>query len=199
MISINHTVSATGETQANILVLGDSLSGAYGIDRNRGWVSLLQKQLSQEDYDYRVINASVSGDTTRTALSRLEPALRTHQPEIVIVVLGGNDGLRGLSFTEIESSLASIIERSQQYHARVLLAGVRLPPNYGPTYNARFAEVYRELAHRYAIPLVPQILDQVADNPALMQDDGIHPTADAQSRIMQTIWEKLVPMLKPDR
>ncbi len=199
MISINHTVSATDKTQANILVLGDSLSGAYGIDRDQGWVSLLQQQLSHKGYDYRVINASVSGDTTRTALSRLEPALRTHQPAIVIVALGGNDGLRGLAFSEIQSSLASIIERSQQANARVLLAGVRLPPNYGAAYNARFAAVYRELAQRYAVPLVPQILDQVADNPGLMQSDGIHPTADAQSRIMQNVWDKLAPMLKPGR
>lgn len=192
-------MSATDETQGNILVLGDSLSGAYGIDRDQGWVSLLQEQLSQEGYDYHVINASVSGDTTRTALSRLEPILRAHQPAIVIVALGGNDGLRGLSFTEIKSSLASIIERSQQYHARVLLAGVRLPPNYGPAYNARFAAVYRELAHRYDVPLVPKILAQVADDPALMQSDGIHPTVDAQPRIMHNIREKLVPMLKPVR
>lgn len=199
MISINHTVSATAKTQANILVLGDSLSGAYGIDREQGWVSLLQQQLSRKGYDYRVINASVSGDTTRTALSRLEPALRTHQPAIVIVALGGNDGLRGLAFSEIQSSLASIIERSQQHNARVLLAGVRLPPNYGAAYNARFAAVYRELAQRYALPLVPKILDQVADNPGLMQSDGIHPTADAQSRIMQNVWAKLAPMLKPAR
>ncbi|MDR9435910.1 MAG: arylesterase [Thiohalophilus sp.] len=199
VISINHTVSATDKTQANILVLGDSLSGAYGIDRDQGWVSLLQQQLSRKGYDYRVINASVSGDTTRTALSRLEPALRTHQPAIVIVALGGNDGLRGLAFSEIQSSLASIIERSQQANARVLLAGVRLPPNYGAAYNARFAAVYRELAQRYAVSLVPQILDQVADNPGLMQSDGIHPTADAQSRIMHNVWDKLAPMLKPDR
>lgn len=190
-------MSATDETQANILVLGDSLSGAYGIDRDQGWVSLLQQQLTEKGYGYHVINASVSGDTTRTALSRLEPALRSHQPAIVIVALGGNDGLRGLALTEIESSLASIIERSQQYHARVLLAGVRLPPNYGAAYNARFAAVYQALARRYAIPLVPKILDQVADNPALMQSDGIHPNVKAQPRIMQNIWEKLLPMLKP--
>ena len=168
VISINHTLSAPDKTQANILVLGDSLSGAYGIDREQGWVNLLQQQLSRKGYAYRVINASVSGDTTRTALTRLEPALRTHQPAIVIVALGGNDGLR-------------------------------LPPNYGAAYNARFAEVYRELARRYAVPLVPKMLDQVADDPGLMQSDGIHPTAEAQSRIMHNIWEKLVPMLEPVR
>ncbi|MFO8024447.1 arylesterase [Thiohalophilus sp.] len=179
--------------------MGDSLSGAYGIDRDQGWVSLLQQQLSRKGYDYRAINASVSGDTARTALNRLEPALRTHQPAIVIVALGGNDGLRGLAFSEIQSSLASIIERSQQANARVLLAGVRLPPNYGPTYNARFTAVYRDLASRYDITLVPKILDQVADNPALMQSDGIHPTAQAQPRIMHNIWDKLAPMLKPAR
>lgn len=195
LLAVNHSAYTANKKQENILVLGDSLSGAYGIDREDGWVALLQQQLNSNDYDYNVINASVSGDTTRTGLSRLQSALQTHQPVMVIVALGGNDGLRGLAFSEIRRSLAAIIELSQDNNARVLLAGVRLPPNYGPAYNRQFAALYHELARRYDIPLVPRILDQVADNPALMQADGIHPTAEAQAQIMENIWRGLRPML----
>ena len=175
--------------------MGDSLSSAYGIDSDQGWVALLQHQLAQDGYEYRVINASVSGDTTRTGLSRIETALRSHKPEIVIIALGGNDGLRGLAFSEIENSLANIIERCQQSNAKVLLIGVRLPPNYGPVYTQKFAVLYQNLAQRFDIPLVPKILNQVADKPVLMQQDGIHPTAEAQSQIMQNVWPGLEPLL----
>jgi len=193
----NHTVFAANITPQSILVLGDSLSGAWGIDTQEGWVALLQKQITQQGYDYRVINASVSGDTTRTGLTRIDTALEQHRPAIVIIALGGNDGLRGLAFSEIENSLAGIIERSRQSGARVLLAGVRLPPNYGPVYNGQFAALYLRLAERYEIPLVPRILDQVAENRELMQADGIHPNAEAQPRIMQNVWAGLEPMLGP--
>ena len=132
------TVLATDIKPANILVLGDSLSSAYGIDSDQGWVTLLQHQLTQDGYEYRVINASVSGDTTRTGLSRIKTALLSHKPEIVIIALGGNDGLRGLAFSEIKNSLANIIEHCQQSNAKVLLVGVRLPPNYGPIYTQKF-------------------------------------------------------------
>ena len=179
-----------------ILVIGDSLSGAYGINIDEGWVALLQQQVTTTGYDYKVVNASVSGDTTRTGLGRVDTALQTHQPAVVIVALGGNDGLRGLAFTEIESSLASIIEHSQQSKARVLLAGVRLPPNYGPVYNREFAALYHRLSDRYAVPLVPRMLDQVADHRELLQADGIHPTAEAQPRIMQNVWTGLEPLLQ---
>lgn len=176
--------------------MGDSLSGAYGINTDEGWVALLQQQLSQKGYTYRVVNASVSGDTTRTGLSRINAALEQHRPAIVIIALGGNDGLRGLAFAETENSLARIIERARQNGARVLLAGVRLPPNYGPVYTEQFAALYRGLAERYGIPLVPRMLDQVAEHRELMQEDGIHPTAEAQPRIMQNVWAGLEPMLK---
>ncbi|MFP3873419.1 MAG: arylesterase [Thiohalophilus sp.] len=195
-MAVNHSAYSENKKQENILVLGDSLSGAYGIDREQGWVALLQRKLASQGYDYTVINASVSGDTTRTGLSRIDSALQNHQPEIVIIALGGNDGLRGLPLSEIKTSLANIIEQSQEQHARVLLAGVRLPPNYGAAYNTRFAALYEELAKEYDIPLVPRILDQVADDAALMQNDGIHPTAEAQPRIMHNVWEKLVPLLE---
>ncbi len=179
-----------------ILVIGDSLSGAYGINIDEGWVALLQQQITTAGYDYKVVNASVSGDTTRTGLGRIDTALQTHRPDIVVVALGGNDGLRGLAFSEIESSLAAIIELSEQNKAQVLLAGVRLPPNYGPVYNREFAALYQRLSDRYAVPLVPRMLEDVADHRELLQADGIHPTAAAQPRIMQNIWTGLEPLLQ---
>lgn len=178
------------------MVLGDSLSAAYGIDRDKGWVALLEKRLTQTGYRYRVINASVSGDTTRTGLGRLDAALETHRPQIVIVELGANDGLRGLPFNEIKSSLVRIIEKSQQAGARVLLVGVRLPPNYGEAYNREFLDIYRKLAVRFKIPLVPKMLDQVSDYRHLLQEDGMHPIAQAEPKVLDNIWVKLQPMLK---
>jgi acyl-CoA thioesterase-1 len=194
-LSLNPTFSAANSLPATVLVLGDSLSGAYGIDTDKGWVALLQQKISDEGYEYTVINASVSGDTTRTGLSRIESALQAHKPVIVIIALGGNDGLRGLAFSEIESSLARIIERCRQDDAQILLAGVRLPPNYGPVYNEQFAALYRRLSDKYNIPLVPRILDQVAENRDLLQEDGIHPKAEAQPQIMRNIWAGLEPLL----
>ena len=195
-MALNNTVFAANKTPASILVLGDSLSGAWGINTDEGWVALLQQKLQKQGLDYTVINASVSGDTTRTGLSRIEAALQQHKPTIVIVALGGNDGLRGLAFSEIENSLASIIQRCQKDNAQVLLSAVRLPPNYGPVYTEQFAALYSRLSERYKVPLVPRMLDQVAENRELMQEDGIHPKAEAQSQIMQNVWLGLEPMLK---
>jgi len=190
-----HTAAVAAETPTAILVLGDSLSGAYGINTDEGWVALLQGRLLSEGYEVNVINASVSGDTTRTGLSRIDSALLTHKPSIVVIALGGNDGLRGLAFSEIESSLANIIEHCRSNNARVLLVGIRLPPNYGPAYNQQFAALYRRLSDRYEVPLVPRMLDEVADYRELLQDDGIHPRAEAQPQIMMNIWTGLEPML----
>jgi acyl-CoA thioesterase-1 len=195
LLLLYDTAFAVNKTPASILVLGDSLSGSYGIDTDEGWVALLQSKIIKQGFDYTVINASVSGDTTRTGLGRIESAVAQHNPAIVIVALGGNDGLRGLAFGEIEGSLARIIEKCQQNGAKVLLVGVRLPPNYGLAYNEKFAALYRDLSERYSIPLVPRMLDQVAENRTLMQPDGIHPTAEAQPRIMQNVWAGLEPML----
>ena len=189
--SYNHTVFAADKTTETILVLGDSLSGAYGIDIDEGWVALLQQQIVTQGYDYRVINASVSGDTSRTGLSRIDDAMKSHKPQIVIIALGGNDGLRGLAFSETTNSLGNIIERCKQDHAEILLVGVRMPPNYGATYNQKFADLYQELAQRYNLPLVPKMLDQVADRPELMQADGIHPKAEAQILVMENVWSGL--------
>jgi acyl-CoA thioesterase-1 len=195
LIFVNTTAYAEAKTPKSILVLGDSLSGAYGLDTDQGWVMLLQQNLSRQDYDYRVVNASVSGDTTRTGLGRIQSALKMHSPSITIIALGGNDGLRGLPFTEVENSLAEIIERCKTYGSQVLLIGVRLPPNYGPVYNRKFAEIYQRLSDRYQVPLVAKMLDDVADNGEFMQADGIHPTAAAQPLVMQNVWAGLEPLL----
>jgi acyl-CoA thioesterase-1 len=181
--------------QPTILVLGDSISAAYGINTAQGWVALLQQRLAHDQFDYHVVNASVSGDTTRTGLNRLDDALQQYKPAIVIVALGGNDGLRGLPFSEIETSLTRIIEVSQQQGAKVLLAGVRLPPNYGAFYNTRFAALFQQLADTRHVALVPRLLDHIDDEAELMQADGIHPTAAAQSQILDNVWPHLRPLL----
>ena len=153
--------------------------------------------MKKQGYAYQVVNASVSGDTTRTGLNRLKPILRQHKPEIVIVALGGNDGLRGLPFKEINNSLTEIITTSLAQGCKVILAGVRLPPNYGAIYNSRFKQLYQELTERYPVTLVPELLKNVADHAHLMQADGIHPTASAQPIILENIWVELHPLLKP--
>ena len=178
-----------------ILVLGDSISAAWGLNTDEGWVSLLQERVNEKSLNTQVINASVSGDTTRTALNRLDDALLQHKPTTIIVALGGNDGLRGLPFSEIEKSLSAIIEKSQQAGASVLLAGVRLPPNYGAFYNSRFAALFQSLSEKYKVPLVPKILDHVADDSSLMQDDRTHPTAEGQRQVLENIWPYLLPLI----
>jgi len=195
VLAVNPTLYAAGKTPQNILVLGDSLSGAFGMNSDEGWVALLQQKITSTKYDYRVINASVSGDTTRTGLSRIQSALQTHSPSIVIIALGGNDGLRGLPFNEIENSLTNIIQHCKTHGAQIILVGVRLPPNYGPAYNQKFAELYLRLADSFQIPLVAKMLDKVAENRELMQVDGIHPRAEAQPQVMENIWAGLKPLL----
>lgn len=179
-----------------ILVLGDSLSAAYGMDQNAGWVSLLQKRLTEQSYDYRVVNASISGATTRGGLSRLDQALQAHSPAIVILELGANDGLRGLTLQEMRGNLAAIIEQSRRNRVNVLLVGMRLPPNYGPAYTKKFHDTYVDLANRYRIPLVPFMLEGVATDFSLMQSDGLHPNAEAQPRVLENVWKHLRGMLK---
>ena len=161
-------------------------------------MNLLQQRLEQNNYTYRVVNASVSGDTSRTGLNRLDDALKQHKPAIVIIALGGNDGLRGLPISETENSLSSIIDRSQQAGLSVLLAGVRLPPNYGAYSNSQFAALFQRLASKYNVPLVSKILDQVADNPDLMQADGTHPTAEGQKQVLENVWPLLETLLSTE-
>lgn len=174
-----------------ILVLGDSLSAGYGIAIDATWVALLQRRLTEQGYDYRVVNASASGETTGGARARLPRALEVHDPRIVILELGGNDGLRGLPLKQIRDNLAFLIERSQQSGARVVLVGMRMPPNYGQEYAERFHALYGELARQYGIELVDFFLEGVALEEGLMQADGIHPTSAAQPRLLENLWPAL--------
>jgi acyl-CoA thioesterase-1 len=186
---------AANPPQRTIIVLGDSLSAGYGIKVQQGWVHLLGQRLASEGYGYRVVNASVSGETTQGGLARLPRALESHKPAIVIVELGGNDGLRGLPLASSRANLARIIELSHAAKARVLLVGMMIPPNYGPRYGDEFREMFGVLATKYSVPLVPFFLEQVALNPGLMQADGIHPNASGQPRMLENLWPKLKPLL----
>ncbi len=187
---------ATAVGDRTILVLGDSLSAGYGIALQQGWVALLQQRLAEEGYDYQVVNASISGDTTSGGRSRLPLALARERPELVLLELGGNDGLRGQPPGLVEDNLAAMIETSQDAGARVLLIGIRIPPNYGPAYTERLAAVYPSLAERFDVALVPFLMEGVATDTQLVQDDGIHPTAEAQPRLLENVWSVLQPLLK---
>lgn len=176
--------------------MGDSLSAAYGINTEQGWTFLLQAKLKAAGFQHQVINASVSGDTTRTGLNRLKPLLTQYHPEILIVALGGNDGLRGLAFTEISRSLEKIILLAKKLNSQVLLAAVRLPPNYGTAYNVRFAAVFKKTADKFNVPLVPRLLNNVGKRTELMQADRIHPKASAQNNIVKNIWPELKLLLE---
>jgi acyl-CoA thioesterase-1 len=178
-----------------ILVLGDSVSAGYGLASNEGWVALLQSRLQTQGYGYRVVNASVSGETTTGGLARLPRALSVHRPQIVIVELGGNDGLRALPLETSRRNLERIIETSQASGARVLLLGMKIPPNYGPRYSQGFEQLFRDLARRYRLPFEPFFLEKIALAPGMMQADGLHPTAKAQPVMLDTVWPVLKPML----
>jgi acyl-CoA thioesterase-1 len=186
---------ARGADAAPILVVGDSLSAAYGIARDEGWVALLERRLRVQGYGQPVINASVSGDTSRGALARLPALLDGHRPGVVIIEIGGNDGLRGLPLDVLRSNLSSMIEAAEKADARVLLLGMRIPPNYGPRYAEGFREIYEDLSDRYDAALVPFLLEGVALDPKLMQDDGIHPRAAAQPMMLDLVWPALEPLL----
>ncbi len=178
-----------------ILVFGDSLSAAYGIDPEAGWTALLQRRLERLGLPHRVANASISGDTTAGGLARLAAALERHRPSLVILELGANDGLRGLSLAAAKDNLGRMIDLAREAGAGVLLVGMRMPPNLGPRYTEKFHALYRELADEKGVPLVPFLLDGVARDPALMQGDGLHPNAAAQPRLLDNVWPWLEPLL----
>lgn len=179
-----------------ILVLGDSLSAGYGLDdRSDGWVSLLQQRLDAKGTGQQVINASITGDTTHGGLTRLPDALQQHSPGIVILELGGNDGLRGFSLARTRDNLRRMIELSRAAGARVLLLGVKLPANYGRRYGEKFHAIYTALAASEQVALVDFFLEGVAETTELMQPDGIHPAASAQPRILDNVWQGLAPLL----
>ena len=179
-----------------ILVIGDSLSAAYGIQQERGWVALLQQRLEDQAFGYQVVNASISGDTTRGGLSRLQAALQRERPWLLIIALGGNDGLRGFSPEQTRSNLRGMITLGREAGAKVLLLGVKLPANYGRAYTEKFHRIYLELAREQDVALVPFFLEGVAETRALMQPDGIHPAAEAQPRILDNVWTGLAPLLQ---
>jgi len=187
--------SAANPAPRTIVVLGDSLSAGYGIEVQQGWVNLLAQRLASGGYGYRVVNASVSGETTQGGLARLPRVLETHKPAIVIVELGGNDGLRGLPLDASQKNLARIIELSRDTHAAVLLLGMYIPPNYGPRYGQEFRDMFTALAKKYPVGFLPFLLDQVALKPELMQADGIHANAKGQPQLLDNVWPKLKPLL----
>ena len=181
-----------------ILVLGDSLSAAFGMAPERGWVHLLRKQLNPTAGQHRVINASISGETTAGGAARLSHLLERHRPTVVIIELGGNDGLRGVALRDSRAQLEFMIDLALTQNADVLLLGMRLPPNYGPTYTSRFEAMYSSLAKEYAIRHIPFFLDGVAQTPSLMQIDRIHPTADAQPLLLKKVWPEINALLQEE-
>ncbi len=179
-----------------ILVLGDSLSAAFGMAPERGWVHLLRKQLNPTEGQHRVINASISGETTAGGAARLGRLLERHRPTAVIIELGGNDGLRGMALRDSRVQLGFMINLALTQNADVLLLGMRLPPNYGPTYTTQFEAMFSTLAEEYAIRHIPFFLDGVAQTPSLMQIDRIHPTADAQPLLLNKVWPSINALLQ---
>jgi len=195
LVMIFAAISARAETPT-LLVFGDSISAGYGLDdETHGWVALLQTKLEQTGYGYRVVNASVSGETTAGGLARLPRALALHHPQIVVLELGGNDGLRALPVAPMHANLAKMIELSRAAGAKVLLLGIRIPPNYGQDYTEQFRLTYPALGRELKVPVVPFLLDGIALEPGLMQADGIHPDEQGQPRLLANVWPALLPLL----
>ncbi len=194
MAALFFLFSATIEAKS-IVVLGDSISAGYGMEVQRGWVALLQHRLDQQGDGYRVFNESISGDTTAGGLARIDTVLEQYRPAILILELGANDGLRGLSPKIMRANLAEIINRAQQIGSQVLLLSMRIPPNYGKRYVEMFYNVYPQLAETADVTYVPFILEDVALVKELMQRDGLHPNAEAQALIADKVWQYLQPLL----
>jgi acyl-CoA thioesterase-1 len=178
-----------------LLVLGDSLSAGYGMDREHSWVNLLDLRLKEYGYSYRILNSSISGDTSQGGLSRLPRLLDRYKPEIVIIELGANDGLRGINPDITRENMTSMIQQSQRIGARVLLAGIKLPPNYGTAYLEKFESLYPELASKYGTLLVPFFMEGVAMQPDMLQADTIHPNEKGQPVLLDNVWKVLEPVL----
>ena len=187
---------AAAAADKSILVLGDSLSAAYGIPRQQGWVALLEERLKRERPDYIVVNASISGDTTGGGRARLKPLLDKHRPAVLVIELGANDGLRGMPVVLLRSNLDAMIREAQASGARVLLVGMRMPPNYGDMYAQSFEAAFREVARTHRIALVPFLLEDFADKLEFFLPDRIHPTAEAQPLMLERVWKELRPLLK---
>lgn len=190
-------VAATSAYSApkNLLVLGDSLSAEYGLQRGTGWTVLLQQRLQQNKLDYQVVNASISGDTTIGGRNRLPPLMAQHQPAVVVIELGANDALRGLPLKTSQDNLQAMIDLAHQHKAKVLLVGMQIPPNYGPDYTRRFAAMYQDLAKSNKVALVPFFFEGIAADLSLFQADRIHPTEQAQPRLLDNVWPYLKPLV----
>ena len=178
------------------MVVGDSISAAHGMDIDQGWVALLQKRINQNSYACNIVNTSISGDTSAGGVARIDQHLSEYIPDVVILELGGNDGLRGLAPYIIKKNLKAIIDRSRASSAAVVLLGIRIPPNYGKAYTTRFEQIYYQLADESEIGFVPFLLEGIGDNAELMQHDGIHPNSTAQRLIMEMVWRQLESILK---
>jgi len=181
---------------ATILVYGDSLSAGYGVPRDSDWAHLLQLRLREKKTDYTVANASISGETTLGGVNRINDALRTHRPAITIVALGANDGLRGSDLKAMRSNLERIIDAARVAKSQVILVGMQIPPNYGPQYTEKFSATFRDVAKAKRVPLVPFLLEGFADKRELFQPDNLHPTAQAQPLMLDTVWKALAPVIK---
>ena len=187
--------AGTAAAAGTILVFGDSLSAGYGIRQDAAWPSLLQQRLAEKRVDYSVVNASISGETSAGGRSRIAEALARHRPAIVVIALGANDGLRGLPVPAMKENLAAMIRAVRAARARVVLVGMRLPPNYGP-YAGEFHRAYADLARSEKVALAPFLLHGIAAQPRLFQSDTIHPTAEAQPQLLDNVWAALAPLLK---
>jgi acyl-CoA thioesterase I len=188
--------SWAADENLTLLIYGDSLSASYGIEQEQGWVNLLKSKLLSEEWPVDVVNGSVSGETTTGGLARLPAMLDSYQPELLILELGGNDGLRGLPLDLMRENLASMIDLATANGAEVILTGIQIPPNYGPRYTVPFFETYSALAEEKSLSLVPFLIDGIPQQPELMQNDGIHPRAQAQSMILDNVWPILKPQLE---
>ena len=188
-------VNASAENP-KILIYGDSLSAGYGLAQAQGWGSLLQKKLTAEHYPYTVVNASISGETTSGGSTRFAATLTKFKPTIIILELGANDGLRGLPIQSMAQNLNNMIVLGKKSKAKILLIGMKIPPNYGPKYTASFSQTYLKLSQQHQVALVPFMLENIAAKPSLIQDDGLHPNTLGQPLILYNIWPKLKPLLK---
>ncbi|MNH26027.1 Esterase TesA precursor [compost metagenome] len=186
---------AQSAAAGTLLVVGDSISAGFGLDSRLGWVSLLQTRLKNEGFADQVVNASISGDTSAGGRARLPALLAAHKPALVVLELGGNDGLRGQPPQQLQQNLAAMIDSAQKEGAKVVLLGMRLPPNYGVRYTTAFAQVYEQLSVQKQVPLVPFFLEGVGGVPEMMQADGIHPTQGAQQRLLENAWPAIKPLL----
>jgi acyl-CoA thioesterase I len=188
-------VTAETASKQTVLVFGDSLSAAYGIPKEQGWVNLVAQRVKDNQLPYEVANASVSGETTAGGLSRLPAALKQFKPSIVVIELGANDGLRGLSLDAMKNNLEKMIQASKQINAQVVLFGMFIPPNYGPKYTNGFKAVYLDLSEKYKTPFIPFFLDGISGHRDLVLEDGLHPNVNAQKKILENVWPTVKPLL----